>query len=1196
MWNRARVALLSGAGRPTHRAPRAGRPLRLVLATALVAAAGLSSLVVPGPASAEGSRDFYPDSATCGSAGSCRANIEWRTNSYGPAGSTILRRTLFTVFAKQGELLEMGSSAVGVGSGDIVVWNPGQVADDQAASLPAVTSGTNGFRCSDQRAEPGAQAAAGRITSREQEQAGPQSVTGANPTGYVPCHYQVPTDGLYKVAFYGPAGADDATDGHPTGDVDLGQVGDFDSTQGSSVTAWDLTVRADDASTTDITGRVFTYALAAFTGANARPIEQTLYATTLDGYEYKVDTNGLDPNGFVIYGNEQGFLDPEGNPLNHDVLGDGSQMSVVQGGVTLAPPTYPISFTKLSQETLGALGIGAPVRPSLTDLEFDGANTGSKTFVGHGGTFSFDVGAHGTYNLVISRDGTDFDPTKSTNRVLRGVVVAGSHSITWDGNDNAGNPFPAGNGYAVRAEVRGGVYHFPLLDAENSTKGGPSFKLLNPPGGSCPFGTGACTTSFYDDRGYHTSAGDVGTPGQVLTGANPPATDHADVFTGYDSTTDQRAWGSATGGAGSFGDAKGLDSWTYFPSSTVDASLDVLAAPVATDDAGAVQVDHSLSVPADGVLANDAGTSLSVSGHTDPSHGTLIIDPDGSYTYTPTAGFSGQDSFGYTASDPAGQRTSATVQLTVSHLAPDFASTTANTPLQIDKDHGVLVNDLGTGQMSAAPDTEPAHGVLHLNADGSYTYQPDPDSSGDDSFTYTATDGSGNTETATVHLTVLPTAGDDTQSTTAGTSLTVAAPAGVLDNDHGHGLTVTRNTDPGHGSAVVRGDGSYTYKPAAGWSGTDSFEYTVTDADGHSATATVTVQVQPRAYDDTGGTTVGRAVTLHPLANDLGAGLMVRSVSRVSIDAPAFVGPGTAKVRGDSVVYTPARGASGVFRFTYVVQDASGQRARAIDTVTVTPRAVDDSAWTPIDTPVVLDPLAGDLGTRVHLDSVTEPVHGTVVPIGDLLVFAPERGYVGTTEFQYTLRDAAGQLSTAHVSVLVKPSDAKVKPDELSTDPGQAITFDPTVNDPGRASFDHTSLYLGDATGQALVRNLVTPAGTFTVAPRTGKVTFVPAHGFVGRVWNVTYLVTDQAGRLHHSTIMVHIGDLAGGAGRGVASGLKPGRDVVAATGTGTGLRPGRVIKGELASTGNPVGPLLPLAGAALVGLGVLLVRRRPSR
>ena len=73
-----------------------------------------------GGASAAGSQDLWPN----GAAGS-RANTEWRTSSYG--GGLLLRRTLLKVFLNTGEVLDLGSSAIGQGSSDIIVWNPGLV-------------------------------------------------------------------------------------------------------------------------------------------------------------------------------------------------------------------------------------------------------------------------------------------------------------------------------------------------------------------------------------------------------------------------------------------------------------------------------------------------------------------------------------------------------------------------------------------------------------------------------------------------------------------------------------------------------------------------------------------------------------------------------------------------------------------------------------------------------------------------------------------------------------------------------------------------------------------------------------------------------------------------------------------------------------------------------------------------------------
>ena len=289
---------------------------RIVRLLGLLAVASVLAGTAAGLARAEGSAQLYPTNATCApnsSGGSCRANIEWRTSAYGPAtGAQVRRRTYLQVYAVAGEVLEMGSSAVGVGSGDILVYDPGVVTDIDAQPLPAVTTGVNGFRCSDQRTSSGI-AAQGRITTRAQELAGPQAVSGGgNPAGYVPCSYVAPVSGIYGVVFYGPSGDGSDVDGGVTAQTDLASASNFDASQGTSVAAWDITVRADATSTTNITGRVFTRALAAYTAGNGRPINISVYVVTTDGFRYRTDTRGLDPNGFAFYGNQLGFLDGDG--------------------------------------------------------------------------------------------------------------------------------------------------------------------------------------------------------------------------------------------------------------------------------------------------------------------------------------------------------------------------------------------------------------------------------------------------------------------------------------------------------------------------------------------------------------------------------------------------------------------------------------------------------------------------------------------------------------------------------------------------------------------------------------------------------------------------------------------------------------------------------------------------------------------
>jgi len=531
-------------------------------------------------ASAAGSQNLWPN----GAAGS-RANSEWRTSSYG--GGQILRRTLLKAFLNAGEVLDLGSSAIGQGSSDILVWNPGLVTGPIGTEN---VSAAPSFSCNAQRT--GAQ---GQITLRAQELAGPDTIpAGGVAGGYVPCHYTAPSTGIYNIAFTGPAGfalVPDA-DGTVAADVALTNANDFSAAQGTSVAAWDATVRSSVASATNITGRVFTYYLALFTAGNGLPVFPTIFVVTGDGYRYQVDMRGMDPNGWVSYGNQRGFLNSDGaSPLYHDAVassaGSPGQLTNIQGGVTFDLPSFPLFFEPPATATITALGIPlAPTAPVMSALAFVGNLGGNTSLLNSGGTFTYTSNVAGVYEIVISRDGVNFDPTLPANRVLRGVRAAGVQTVPWDGKDNSGVFFPVGT-YQVHARFHGGEYHFPMIDVENDTQGGPTITLLNPPGGTCPPLTGGCTSGFYDDRAYTTLNGTVvdlgNTVGNVLCGNNPPATSSSDPINGFSTSTNQRAYGTAADGntntpcTGAFGDAKGLDSWTFFPSNSVLAPLNIVA-------------------------------------------------------------------------------------------------------------------------------------------------------------------------------------------------------------------------------------------------------------------------------------------------------------------------------------------------------------------------------------------------------------------------------------------------------------------------------------------------------------------------------------------------------------------------------------------------------------------------------------------
>ena len=296
-------------------------------------------------------------------------------------------------------------------------------------------------------------------------------------------------------------------------------------------------------------------------------------------------------------------------------------------------------------------------------------------------------------------------------------------------------------------------------------------------------------------------------------------------------------------------DYAGPDSFTYrasdgtLTSNVATVTLTVTAvndAPVAAGDAFSTAEDTVATVPAPGVLGNDSdpdGDPLTAVLVTGPSHGSLTLNANGSFSYTPAANYAGADSFSYRASDGTLTSNVATVTLTVTAVndapvaAGDAFSTAEDTVLTVPAP-GVLGNDSDPDgdPLTAVLVTGPSHGSLTLNANGSFTYTPAADYAGADSFSYRASDGTLTSNVATVTLTVTavndaPVAAGDAFSTAEDTVLTVPAP-GVLGNDSdpdGDPLTAVLVTGPSHGSLTLNATGSFSYTPAANFAGRRPF-------------------------------------------------------------------------------------------------------------------------------------------------------------------------------------------------------------------------------------------------------------------------------------------------------------------------------------------------------------------------------------
>ena len=284
-------------------------------------------------------------------------------------------------------------------------------------------------------------------------------------------------------------------------------------------------------------------------------------------------------------------------------------------------------------------------------------------------------------------------------------------------------------------------------------------------------------------------------------------------------------------------------------------------APVAAADSYSTNEDTALTIPANGVLANDSdpdGNPLTAVLVTGPANGTLSLNADGAFVYTPNANFNGSDSFVYRANDGALNSADTTVTISVAAVndapvaAADSYSTNEDTALTIPA-NGVLANDSDPdgNPLTAVLVTGPANGTLSLNADGAFVYTPNANFNGSDSFVYRANDGSLNSADTTVTISVAavndaPVAAADTYSINEDTTL--AIPANVLVNDsdpEGNLLTAILVTGPAHGTFFLNVDGAFVYTPNANFNGSDSFVYRANDGSLNSADTTVTINVAP---------------------------------------------------------------------------------------------------------------------------------------------------------------------------------------------------------------------------------------------------------------------------------------------------------------------------------------------------------------
>ncbi len=523
----------------------------------------------------------------------------------------------------------------------------------------------------------------------------------------------------------------------------------------------------------------------------------------------------------------------------------------------------------------------------------------------------------------------------------------------------------------------------------------------------------------------------------------------------------------------------GFDTFTYLANDGTDdsniatVSIEVIerTAPFAIDDGVyTVAEEETLTVDvATGVLFNDSdpqGDTITAVLDIGPQHGTLQLDPEGSFTYTSDDDYVGPDSFTYTSNDGTENSEVATVTLEVTPVddptiaVDDDYVIDEDTTLVVNVAQGLLDNDIEVDgdPLEAILDVDVEHGTLLLAPNGSFSYRADEHYYGPDSFTYHVNDGVSDSNIATVNITVnsvndAPVAvGDGIYEIEEDELLTVDVTTGVLDNDsdvEDDPLSAVLDVGPQHGTLLLDPDGSFVYDSDDDYFGPDSFTYVANDGADDSNVVTVDIEVlpvndAPVAVDD-GDYLVGQDAVLTVAVAD---GVLPNDsdVENDPLTAAVDVDPanGIVQLSDDgSFVYTPGPGFAGVDTFTYVANDGELDSPAATLTIIVNdpPESQPDGYVAyrsgTLNVTADLGLLANDTdknGNPLTATLVDAPTFGTVrIALDGSFTYEPMASYLGTDTFTYRAEDEFGMGDEAVVTIEVKlpPVESNAAGDSL---------------------------------------------------------------------------------------------------------------------------------------------------------------------
>ncbi|WP_228307888.1 tandem-95 repeat protein [Priestia sp. J2] len=535
----------------------------------------------------------------------------------------------------------------------------------------------------------------------------------------------------------------------------------------------------------------------------------------------------------------------------------------------------------------------------------------------------------------------------------------------------------------------------------------------------------------------------------------------------------------------------------------------------------------SFTIAEDSTLINQVvavdpdGNPLTFSLQTAPGNGVAVVNADGTFSYQPNLNFNGTDQFTVLVSDGQGGTAVSTVTVTVTPVndAPTVPNYTFSTQEDSPVVGAVVGTDVDGNPLSYQLQNGPTNGIAAVNADGTFSYQPNLNFNGTDQFTVLVSDGQGGTAVSTVTINVIPV---NDPPITSNVSFTIAEDSTLINqvvavDPDGNPLTFSLQTAPGNGVAVVNADGTFSYQPNLNFNGTDQFTVLVSDGQGGTAVSTVTVIVTPvndaptvpnytfSTQEDSPvvGAVVGTDVDGNPLSYQLQNG-PTNGIAAVNADG--------------TFSYQPNLNFNGTDQFTVLVSD--GQGGTAVSTVTINVIPVNDPPITADlaftineDTPLTnqipaFDP-DGDPLTFTLLNP--PPSNGSVVlGANGVFTYTPNLNYTGMDTFGVLVSDDKGGTSLSTVTLTIVPvNDPPVGGDRsVTTTINLPVTSSIPASDPDNVTLTYT-LQLFPNNGNVVISQ----DGTFI---------YTPNNDFIGND-QFTILITDPEGATALSTIFVRV-------------------------------------------------------------------------